>query len=519
MSRFRRAGRNVVSSYVSLAVTALFGLASVPVALHYLREDLDRFALWVLMSSITGYLSLIDLGMSSSVARLLIDHKDRRDGGEYGSLIKTGWLVLLVQGGIILVAGLCLAPVLATLLKIKVELRTEFIQLMGWQSITLALSFGLRIFSHLLNAHQRTDLYHYSQSFSLVLNFVLLWVFFATGNGVFSLAWAGLISGLVNSLLCFLACGPLKVFPAKGAWGRVSWRRFRELFDFGKDMFLVAVGVQLIMASQTMIIQRTLGESATTMWGLGTKLFFLVSQVIWRISDVAGPAFSEMIVRGESDRLQTRFKEIVILTASMSAFLAVGFALCNSTFVAVWSRGAVIWPAANDVALGLWMIVSAVQRCHSMFVIYTKRIGFMRYIYFAEGLVFVGAALLVAKPFGLLGVILCSIVCSLLFSGYYGTWRSHQYFNLPFAEVGWHWLKLMGRTLLLCAPLAVVIWWVGLTVEHPLTRLVLFTMLYGATGLCLWLRFGLTFSFQRELSSRAPKVVSPFLRRIFAAAT
>lgn len=517
MSRFRRASHNVVSSYVTLAMTALFGLAAVPMAWHYLREG-DRFALWVMMSGITGYLSLIDLGMSSSVARLLVDYKDRRDGGEYGSLIKTGWLVLLVQGGLILLVGLGLAPMLATLLKVQPALQTEFIQLLGWQSAALALGFAVRIFSHLLNAHQRTDIYNYSQSFSLILHFILLWGFFAAGHGVLSLAWAGVLSGAVSGLLCFLACRRLKLFPAQGAWGRVTWRRFRELFDFGTDMFLVAVGAQLIMASQTLIIQRTLAEGATILWGFGTKLFFLVSQVIWRISDVAGPAFSEMIVRGERKKLQTRYKEMVMLTASMSAFLAVGYGLCNSTFATLLSHGDVVWPPVNDLALGIWMIVLALLHCHNGFVLLTKQIGFMRYVYFVEGLVFVMAALLVAKSGGLLAVVLCSILCSCLFSGSYGTWRVHRYFNLPIREVGWHWLALMGRTLLLYAPLAYAGWWIGTFIEHPFGRLAIYALVYGPAGLYLFLRYGLTPGLQQELSARAPKAVSPFLRRIFAAA-
>jgi len=74
MSRLRRAVHGVASGYVLLAATAVYSLASVPLALHYLSKE--RFALWALMSSIGNYLGLIDLGMSSSVARLLIDHKD-----------------------------------------------------------------------------------------------------------------------------------------------------------------------------------------------------------------------------------------------------------------------------------------------------------------------------------------------------------------------------------------------------------------------------------------------------------
>src|SRR4029077_15534342 len=114
MSRFRRIIHGAASGYAVLVATAFYSLASVPLALHYLSKE--RFALWALMSSIGGYLNLIDFGMSNSVARLLIDHKDAQERGSYGSLIKTGWLVLVVQGFILLAAGLALAPVLGRLL-------------------------------------------------------------------------------------------------------------------------------------------------------------------------------------------------------------------------------------------------------------------------------------------------------------------------------------------------------------------------------------------------------------------
>ena len=64
MSRFRRLIHSVLSGYATLGVSTVYALASIPLALHYLSKE--RFALWVLMSSIGNYLSLVDLGMAGS---------------------------------------------------------------------------------------------------------------------------------------------------------------------------------------------------------------------------------------------------------------------------------------------------------------------------------------------------------------------------------------------------------------------------------------------------------------------
>lgn len=515
MSRFRRAIHSVASGYAILVATAIYFLCSVPLALHYL--SVERFALWALMSTIAGYLSLIDLGMSGSVARLLIDYKDDWQGGTYGSLIKTGWLVLAVQGSIIFLAGFALAPALASLLAIQPGLQGEFVALLRWQSAALALSFLLRISSHLLQAHQRIDIFNYSQMLALALNFSSLWVFFRLRQGVFSLAWSTLLGSLGGGIFSLLACWQLELFPPRGAWGRPSWQRFKELFAYGKDMFLVAVGTQLILASQTMIITRRLGLEAATAWNVGTRAFNLVSQGLWRLFDVSGPAFSEMMARGERLLLRERYQAVVILTASLSAFAALTYALCNSLFVAVWTTNRRIdWPPANDVLLGVWMIVLAVSHCHNGFVGVTKKIGFMRYVYFIEGLVFVSAALLASGRGGLPAVIACSIVCSTLFSTAYCTWRVSRYFDLPLREVGLRWLAPMTRVLLLFGPVALAWWWGLEWVREPAVRLSLNALLGSSLGFYLFLRYGLSSAFQRELLQRAPRRVNPVLRRVFA---
>src|SRR5882757_1528510 len=85
MSRFKRAVYGVASSFGLLAATTCVTIVSIPLAFHYLSKE--EFALWALMSTVGGYLALIDLGMSGSVARLLIDYKDDPHGGSYGGLI------------------------------------------------------------------------------------------------------------------------------------------------------------------------------------------------------------------------------------------------------------------------------------------------------------------------------------------------------------------------------------------------------------------------------------------------
>jgi O-antigen/teichoic acid export membrane protein len=517
MSRFRRVVHSVASGYFVLAEAALYSFALFPLGLHYLSKE--RLGLWFLMTSIASQLSQIDLGMSGSLGRLLIDHKDDREGSTYGSMIQTGWLVLIVQGCLVAFVGFALAPLFAPLFRVETALRPEFISLMRWQTVTLGLSFSTKIFGHLLQAHQRNDIVNYGQMFNLLLSFGLIWQFFRLGCGVLSLAWASLIVAVVGNLLLFLACRHLRLFPSPGRWGRPAWTLFKTIFGYGKDIFLVAVGAQLIMASQPMIISRQLGLATVTTWYAGLRVFNFLSQVIWRPSDVSMPAFSEMMVRGENNLLKERYKSILILTASFSGFAAISFALCNSLFVGLWTslakKSPVIWPPNRDGWLGLWMIILAISHCHTIFILYTKRVGFMRYVYFVEGVIFVLLALLASKRYGLSGIILSSIVCSLCFSGGYGVWRASSYFDLPLTTVAFRWLLPLGRVLLGFGPIALITWFASRNIADPMIRLGLHVLISASLGFAIFLRFGVPPALQHELLHRTPGALKPILSRFF----
>src|ERR1700744_2736549 len=103
MSRVKRFAHSLASGYIMLGTNVLYTLASVPLALHYLSKS--EFGLWALTTQISGYIALVDFGMSGAVSRILIDYKDRRENGDYGSVVRTGALVGITQGSLVLVVG------------------------------------------------------------------------------------------------------------------------------------------------------------------------------------------------------------------------------------------------------------------------------------------------------------------------------------------------------------------------------------------------------------------------------
>lgn len=459
MTRLRQFSRGLGSSWLATLATVVYSLLSVPIALKYL--SVDEFGLFVLLIQVSGYFTLIEIGMSAATSRILVDHKDRPDDGGYGSVILTGFAVFAVQAFVILAAGILAARWVVVAIGVPEEFVSTAASLLRWLAAASALTIGFRIYGSVLYANKRLDLIHGIMGGSMLLCLVLLAAILASGAGLAGLAWVFAAQSVATSCLFVFSCHQLKLLPKKGCWGKPSLKRFRELFGFGKDIFLVNVGNQLLEASQLIIVTRTMGLTAAAVWSVSTKLFALVYQLINKIGGTAVVFFAEMMVRGEVGKLATRFRQVYQLTAGTAIVaLAVAVAI-NRPFVSAWAEPSLAWSLGLSGLMAAYVLLNALTRCSGDLIIHTKNIAGFRYVYFAEAIAFVALALWLGSRSGFYGVLAASISCLVLFRGIYTTWRIARYFEIDGAHLWWKWLKRPLTAALILAPFALTAGWVS----------------------------------------------------------
>ena len=501
MSRLKRFTHSLLSSYALMGVNVVYTLISIPLALKYLSRA--EFGLWALTLQIAGYISMVDLGMGSSIARILIDHKDERANGRYAGIVKSGFVVGLAQGAIALAAGLGLVSFLGALLKVQPELSREFLWLMVGQVLLTAATFATRLFGQILFAWQRLDVWNYAQMFQLVAGFAALWVAFAMGWGVFSLlagAALGLVCGVVTNVL---SCHRLGFLPKAGEWSRASRGQFRELFSYGADMFLITIGVQLVMSSQTVLVSRQLGIEAAALWSVMTKAFTLVSQVVVRVVGNAMPAFAEMYVRKETERMWSRYRAMFITVSVLAGVCGVLFAACNGLFVSVWMHGQFTWPQINNVLLAAWLVALIEQCCHNSLIMFLKEIRGLKYVYLAEGIVFVGVSLVILPSTGLTGMLACSLAATVVCTLAVGTWRVARLLGGRLKPLLWDWQLPLFTVLVAMVPCWLVAEWMLRNAPDWL-RLLVNGALLTTVGVWVSLRFALPADLIAEIVAKLP---------------
>ena len=519
MSRSRRFTHSLVSGYVLMGVNIIYTLVQGRMLLHFIKDNND-VGVWAVAIQMAGYFLLLDFGMSGSVARLLVDHKDDRVSSIYGSMMKTGFVVCLVQGALIVVCGIIasqwLLPKLmdltgkdflhsATTGPLSPGQMEMFWSLLMWQCILVGISFICRMFGFILETHQRYDVVNYAQAAGFALNFLTLWWCFEHNMGLYSLLWSNVASTICVNLYCIVAVWRLKLLPAKERWGQVSLERFREIFAYATDVFLLVVGNMLITASQIVVVTWTLGVSAAGVWAFTTKTFAMAHQIISRIYNYSSSALAEMVVRGERERLQVRFRDIVVLTGSLGVWVTMSVASCNYSFLKVWTSDRISWSLENDFLMGIYILTFTTTRCHVGLVCVTKKLRAMKFIYVAEGIAFVGLASLLGRWLGFAGIIIGGIVTNLSFSGLYGIYRTAGIVQLPLKDIFFKWLVRPVRFFAVMFGIAVASRYAtsSFPVVWQLVTNGIITIIIG--GFCFW-KLGLPENLQNEFSGALGKL-------------
>jgi len=433
MARYNHFVRGLFSSYAAIGVNIFYTLASVPLALHYLNKE--EFGLWALVTQLSGYLMLLEFGMTGSVARSLSDHKDHIENGIYGNILCTAARVFTIQGGLVAILGVSFACFGGPLLGLPKSMEGLFTSLMSGQAVLSGLRLAFSALGAPLWCHQRLDLSNLSTGLSLLATFASLWLGFFLGCQLFSMLISSAIGSALAIGLSYMFCCHFNFYPTRKNRGQFDFSVFRELFHFGSGLFLMNLGAQLTSASQVIIVSRILGVEAAATWSICTKIFAMAQQFVSRIFDSSAGGLAEMFVRHEFDRLKSRFRDLVSISAILACAVGAGISLMNGSFVKLWTSGKVAWPEWNNYLLAAVLLITSITRCHINLCGITKQILGIKFVYFIEGICFVSLSFLLVPHMEFIGLLTSALVSNIITTGAYGVYRTAAFFEIPRSEV------------------------------------------------------------------------------------
>lgn len=392
---------NLAAGYFSFASTAIYGFASLPVAIHFL--DKEQIGLWNLISQAVAYLLFLELGVGAAAARMLAEPIASRCQEKIDRAWSTILVILAIQGLVILLTGWLLRDSVIAYFKIPPQLAAEAGFLWLGMAALHAATFSSRAYTGVLMCQER---FHWP----LIISGVTPWIQLASFAALLALG-AGLRSYVLATLV--VNCCQffwLRHLIRKGA-DRIrfrpsdaTWQTARPILQYGFSMMLWTIAPAVLASVPALVIGRTLGLEQVTMYVVSSRVPLMVSTLAMRSFHAFFPKMQNLFVRGQRERFV-----LIYRSATVMSLLMIGAGLIFAMLV---NREVVVFLSREDFYAGnavtFWFAIGFVtmamsEHMGSLFIIAGKG-RLVSLVLALEILITLAGASLLCARYGLAGV-------------------------------------------------------------------------------------------------------------------
>lgn len=402
----RGAGVRVAANFAQMAVA----LGLTPYVFHTLGDH--HYGLWVLVGSLLGFYGVLDLGVSSAVARFTSRAMSRDDEPEFRQYFATSFWLLFACGLTVLIATVGIAALASRAAENPVDERAVFgiVMILG---SSLAVLFPGRAYTGVLIAHLRYDLVSTMQIVGVLARFPVVILAFSMGGRLLALATC--FAGLQFVETIGLAYFAHRVHP--GLTARPKWfrrQRAREIIGYGFHTLIAQIADLMRFKLSPVILTTFLGAMTAGFYDFADKLNRIVGELSKALMSVLSPVFSRQEGRGDVEAMRSAF----LFTTKIAAYAAMLFGgmmfLFGGAFLQRWvgTRFDFLEPVMQVLVIGT--IFGAAQMPTVQFLFGTSRHKSYAWNNIVHGVLVLGTTLALVQPYGLMGVAIGSTVPTIL---------------------------------------------------------------------------------------------------------
>ncbi|MFH1552854.1 MAG: oligosaccharide flippase family protein [Candidatus Omnitrophota bacterium] len=395
---------------------------------------IERYGIWAIVTVVTGYFGLLDLGIGSAYVKYISECYTNKDYNGLNGIVNTGFSFYLVLSVVIsLLAFFSIHP-LVSILKIPAGMEKEasFV-IIGGISL-FGLSGAISVFSAIQAGLQRMDVSVKISLLSSVIN--VLGIIFVLGKGM------GLIGLMLNNIFVFIIAGIINVIAAYkllpslvfAPFVRMKWDVFIKLLRFGYRMQIVRLSELVVFQTDRLLIAVFFGVRAVGIYQIGVTLVNYARQLPLFLIPAVLPAASEISTRKDAAKLAELYlrgsKYLFVIAAPIMALL---ISLAN-LIVNLWVGNGYETSAAIARLLAIGYVVNVTAGMAftvGMGIGLTKMLSRSAAITMIINLIL---SILLLKLIGFYGVAIATSV-ALIIGPVYLYFELHKHFNISIREL------------------------------------------------------------------------------------
>jgi O-antigen/teichoic acid export membrane protein len=308
--------RNLATRYLVIFTDAGIGLLVLPFNVHHLGPS--GWGLWMLMTSLNTYFSVLDLGYGGSITRFVAYYRAKRDLVSLNEILSTLFTLFAAVGVLAYLVFALISSHITAIFNIEPDQVETGRRLLLITGVFVSLGFPFSVFGGLINGFQRYDI---NNIVAIVTSAVA-----ATVNVVLLLAGASLVQVVAATTTVRIAAFLLyrrnayKVFPALSIRpSQFRWSRLKEVTGFSIYVSVMDWSSKLNYSIDALVIGAYLSPAAVALWTVPQRLAEFLQRLTNQLNGVLFP----VVVDSDATERPHHLRLIFIQGTRLSLFLVV----------------------------------------------------------------------------------------------------------------------------------------------------------------------------------------------------
>ena len=415
MSILKTISKNIFSNYVGIGGAIIIAFVLSPYLVHTLGDT--KYGVWSVVSALTGYMSLLDLGISSAVAKYVAKYKALKDYRSINVVIGSSLVVLMTVAAILILVSPLLAKGMVGFFDFEGELGRTVHALIIVASIDIAIFVCTGV---LMGAYYGFQRFEVTNAVNLSVGlFKALAFYLALSNGL-GLFAMGVVSLLGNILAAILLFTTMRKFePEVKLQPQAADRKtIRSIYDYSKYTFISMFAMQLVYYSDAFVIGYFLTAAAITIYTIPWSLSEYTNKLILAIAQTFVPVFSEQDATEGNEEIYRTYITGTKFMLLISNLLCIGILAVGDHFVGIWMgpRYAVECSLILSVLFITQLIKGPQLLSYSILLGTSNHRKFSMYN-FGFSLLNLFLSIMLVQRFGLIGVAIGTAITQITFFG------------------------------------------------------------------------------------------------------
>jgi len=312
-----------------------YGLAFLitPIIVHSLGNN--KYGIWSLAISLTGYYGIIDFGINSTAIKLFSDSYTKGDIKECNKIINTVMLIYILMTFVILTATFVIAIYSDVIFKIKKNNEYELLIIILIIGGNFASGFIFKIFNSVIISLRRFDINRSITITYTVLRSIFIILFLKMGYSLITMAIIVVCSDtLLNINIMFIA---YRLFPGlKINLKNASIELLKKSYSFASYNFLIHTSRLIIDKSGQIIIGIFLGLEYIVYYSIAESLIKYTRKMPKDITTTLLPFVSHLNIKGDTYALKKFLYIVPKYVFSFSLFIFFLFFEYGKQIIELW---------------------------------------------------------------------------------------------------------------------------------------------------------------------------------------